>query len=64
MEQSINLREYVDMFKRRKLIVILIMIICLGLGGYKTYKNYVNYVPTYRSTVTVRINTAKKSEKK
>lgn len=63
MEQSINLREYVDMFKRRKLIVILIMIICLGLGGYKTYKNYINYVPTYRSTVTVRINTAKKVKK-
>lgn len=63
MEQSINLREYVDMFKRRKLIVILIMIICLGLGGYKTYKNYINYVPTYRSTVTVRINTAKKMKK-
>lgn len=63
MEQSINLREYVDMFKRRKLIVILIMIICLALGGYKTYKNYVNYVPTYRSTVTVRINTAKQVKK-
>lgn len=63
MEQSINLREYVDMFKRRKLVVILIMIICLALGGYKTYKNYVNYVPTYRSTVTVRINTAKQVKK-
>lgn len=63
MDQSINLREYVDMFKRRKVIVILIMIVCLGLGGYKTYKNYVNYVPTYKSTVTVRINTAKNVKK-
>ena len=63
MEQSINLREYVDMFKRRKLIVIFIMIICLGLGAYKTYKNYVSYVPTYRSTITVRINTTKNVKK-
>ena len=63
MDQSINLREYVDMFKRRKVIVILIMIVCLGLGGYKTYKNYVNYVPTYSSTVTVRINTSKNVKK-
>lgn len=59
MEQNINLREYVDMFKRRKFIVILIMIICLGLGAYKTYNNYISYVPTYKSTVTVRINTTK-----
>lgn len=63
MEASINLREYVDMFKRRKLIVILIMIICLGLGGYKTYKNYVSYIPTYKSKVTVRINSTKKVKK-
>ena len=36
MEQSINLREYLDILKRRRIIVILVMIICLGLGGYKT----------------------------
>ena len=63
MEQSINLREYVDIFKRRKLIVIVIMIVSLALGAYKTYKNYISYVPTYSSSITVRINTSKKTEK-
>lgn len=64
MEASINLREYVDMFKRRKLIVILIMIVCLAFGAYKTYENYISYVPTYSSNITVRINTAKELMKK
>ncbi len=62
MEKSINLREYVDMFKRRKLIVIFTMIVCLSLGAYKTYKNYISYVPTYSSSITVRINTSKKTK--
>lgn len=64
MEQSINLREYIDMFKRRKFIVIFVMLISLGLGIYKTYQNYISYVPTYRSTITVRINTSKQTESK
>lgn len=64
MEQSINLREYLDILKRRKWIVIIVMIICLGLGGYKTYLNYISYVPTYKSTITVRINSAKNIKKK
>ena len=64
MEQSINLREYLDILKRRRIIVILVMIICLGLGGYKTYVNYESYVPTYRSSVTVRINSTKNVKKK
>lgn len=63
MGESINLREYVDMFKRRKVVVILIMLLCLGLGGYKTYKNYMSYEPTYSSTLTIRINTAKNVKK-
>lgn len=64
MEASINIREYVDMFKRRKLIVILIMIVCLAFGAYKTYQNYISYVPTYSSNITVRINTSKELMKK
>lgn len=64
MEASINLREYVDMFKRRKLIVILTIIVCLAFGAYKTYQNYISYVPTYSSNITVRINTAKELVKK
>ena len=59
MGDSINLKEYVDMFKRRKGIIILVMLVCLVMGAYKTYKNYISYKPTYSSTVTVRINTAK-----
>ena len=59
MGDSINLKEYVDMFKRRKGIIILVMFVCLVMGVYKTYKNYISYKPTYSSTVTVRINTAK-----
>lgn len=64
MEASINLREYVDMFKRRKLIVILTMIVCLAFGVYKTYQNYISYIPTYSSNITVRINTSKELMKK
>lgn len=64
MEASINLREYLDMFKRRKLIVILTMIVCLAFGAYKTYENYISYVPTYSSNITVRINTSKELMKK
>ena len=63
MEQSINIREYIDMFKRRKLIVIFIMIISLALGAYKSYQNYISYVPTYKSSITVRINTSKNIKK-
>ena len=59
MGDSINLKEYVDMFKRRKGIIILVMLVCLVMGAYKTYRNYISYKPTYSSTVTVRINTAK-----
>lgn len=59
MGDSINLKEYVDMFKRRKGIIILVMLVCLVMGAYKTYRNYISYRPTYSSTVTVRINTTK-----
>ena len=52
------------MFKRRKLIVILTMIVCLAFGAYKTYQNYMSYVPTYSSNITVRINTSKELMKK
>ena len=38
MGDSINLKEYVDMFKRRKGIIILVMLVCLVMGAYKTYR--------------------------
>ena len=64
MGDSINLKEYVDMFKRRKGIIILVMLVCLVMGAYKTYRNYISYKPTYSSTVTVRINTTTKVTRK
>ncbi|WP_455537598.1 YveK family protein [Terrisporobacter sp.] len=64
MEQNINLREYLDILKRRRIIVVIIMVIFLLLGVYKTYVNYVSYVPTYKSNITVRINTSKNVGKK
>lgn len=59
MQEAVNIREYLDIFIRRKWIIIIFVLLSLGLGGYKTYKNYNSYVPTYTSMVTVRINTMK-----
>lgn len=64
MQETVNIREYIDIFRRRKWIVIVLVLIGLAFGGYKTYKNYVSYKPTYTSTVTIRINTMKAYEKK
>ena len=64
MQETVNIREYIDIFKRRKWIVIIAILIGLLLGGYKSYKNYVSYRPTYTSTVTIRINTMKTYEQK
>lgn len=62
MQETVNIREYLDIFNRRKWIIIVLVLVSLILGGYKTYKNYNSYVPTYTSTVTVRINTMKEYE--
>ena len=62
MQEAVNIREYLDIFKRRKWIMIILILVSLILGGYKTYKNYISYKPTYTSTVTVRINTMKEYE--
>ncbi|MDU6198510.1 YveK family protein [Intestinibacter bartlettii] len=62
MQEAVNIREYLDIFKRRKWIIIILVFASLVFGGYKTYKNYISYVPTYTSTVTVRINTMKEYE--
>lgn len=59
MGETVNIREYLDIFKRRKWIIIVTILICLAFGGYKTYKNYTSYVPTYMSSVTIRINSMK-----
>ena len=64
MQDTVNIREYIDIFKRRKWIVIVIVLISLMLGGYKTYKNHISYRPTYTSTSTIRINVMKQFENK
>ena len=64
MGETVNIREYIDMFRRRKWIVIITILICLAFGGYKTYKNYVSYVPTYKSKITIRINSMKSIQSK
>ena len=64
MGETVNIREYIDMFRRRKWIVIITILICLAFGGYKTYKNYVSYVPMYKSKITIRINSMKSIQSK
>lgn len=62
MQETVNIKEYLDIFKRRKWIIIIVILLSLAFGGYITYKNYNSYVPTYTSNVTVRINTMKEYE--
>lgn len=62
MGESINIREYLDIFKKRKKVVFLILFIFILGGGLLQYRHSKSYVPTYSSTVSVRINTNKKVE--
>ena len=59
MGERINIQEYLDMIKRRKWIIILILLLSLALGGFRMYQNYVSYVPTYTSSVMVKVDTMK-----
>ena len=59
MEENINIREYIEIFKRRRIVIILILLICIGRGAYLTYKHNQAYVPVFKSTVSVRINNLK-----
>ena len=59
MGERINIQEYLDMIKRRKWIIILIVLLSLTLGGFRMYQNYVSYVPTYTSSVMVKVDTMK-----
>ena len=59
MGERINIQEYLDMIKRRKWIIILIVLLSLALGGFRMYQNYVSYVPTYTSSVMVKVDTMK-----
>ena len=59
MGERINIQEYLDMIKRRKWIIISIVLLSLALGGFRMYQNYVSYVPTYTSSVMVKVDTMK-----
>ena len=62
MGESINIMEYLEIFKKRKKIVFGILLIFIIAGGLLQYKHSKSYVPMYSSTVSLRINTAKNSQ--
>lgn len=62
MGESINISEYIDIFKKRKWVIFITIIIFMIAGGVLQYRNYKSYIPTYSSTVSVRINVNKKIE--
>ena len=64
MGETINIREYLDIFKKRKKIIFIILLIFMLVGGLLQFKHDKSYIPTYSSTVSVRINTAKNTKSK
>ena len=64
MGDTINIKEYIDIFRKRKKIVFIILFVFLLAGGFLQYRNYKSYVPTYTSTVSVRININKNTKSK
>ncbi|MCI6736721.1 MAG: hypothetical protein MR593_01170 [Intestinibacter sp.] len=59
MIERINIQEYLDMIKRRRVMIIVILLVSLALGAFKAYRNYVSFVPKYTSTVVVKIDSMK-----
>lgn len=56
---TINIKEYIWMFKKRKLIIFLIMLISLACGFGIKFVREKSQVPTYQTSARIRINTAK-----
>ena len=56
---TINIKEYIIMFKRRKLIILLIMSLSLAFGFALKFKNEKTQIPIYQTSARIRINTAK-----
>lgn len=56
---SINIKEYIWMFKKRKLIIFLIMGISLACGFLLKFMNEKSQIPIYQTSARIRINTAK-----
>lgn len=59
MGESINISEYIDIFKKRKWIIFITIIIFMIAGRVLQYRHDKFYIPTYSSTVSVRINVNK-----
>lgn len=59
MEDSLNIREYISMFKKRKWIIILILLSSIGAGALLSYFRNKSIVPQYQASTRIRINTAK-----
>ena len=59
MIESINIHEYIDMIKRRRKIIILILLVSLLFGAYKTVRNYLSYEPKYSSHIVIKIDSLK-----
>lgn len=62
MGESINITEYLEIFKKRKKVIFVILLIFILAGGLLQFKHSRSYVPMYSSTVSLRINTAKNSQ--
>ena len=56
---TINIKEYILMFKKRKLIIFLIMIISLTCGFGIKFMREKSQVLTYQTSARIRVNTAK-----
>lgn len=63
MGDSINISEYLEMIKKRKVVIIAIVFISMLAGGLLQFMHNKSYIPTYTSTVSVRININKRTEK-
>lgn len=59
MNESINIREYISMFKKRKWIILLILLASIGAGVLINYKREKSYIPLYQSNTRIRVNSMK-----
>ncbi len=57
--KTINIKEYIWMFKKRRLIILIIMVLSLAAGFGLKFINEKSQVPIYQTSARIRINTAK-----
>ena len=61
VNNNINIKEYIWMFKKRRLIILIIMILSLCAGFLLKFINEKSQIPIYQTSARIRINTAKNS---